>query len=109
MSGSLVSWGAPLAAGSGIPEIKTYLNGVRIRGAISRALGRLEQNVESTKSMNARIAQRSNMAVRVCPGKSICTILREKNRSGWLRLQGSWRYGRYAASWWQWRFPWAAA
>ena len=32
LSGALVSFGAPLAAGSGIPEIKTYLNGVRIRG-----------------------------------------------------------------------------
>ena len=32
MSGALVSWGAPLAAGSGIPEIKTYLNGVRTKG-----------------------------------------------------------------------------
>lgn len=32
VSGGLVAWGAPLAAGSGIPEIKTYLNGVRTRG-----------------------------------------------------------------------------
>ena len=39
MSGALVAWGAPLAAGSGIPEIKTYLNGVRIRGTeTARAL-----------------------------------------------------------------------
>ncbi len=30
--GCIVAWGAPLAAGSGIPEIKTYLNGVRIPG-----------------------------------------------------------------------------
>ena len=33
LSGALVSFGAPLAAGSGIPEIKTYLNGVHVRGA----------------------------------------------------------------------------
>jgi chloride channel 7 len=33
VSGSLVSWGSPLAAGSGIPEIKCYLNGVHIKGA----------------------------------------------------------------------------
>lgn len=33
VSGALVSFGAPLAAGSGIPEIKTYLNGVHVRGA----------------------------------------------------------------------------
>jgi H+/Cl- antiporter ClcA len=32
VSGSLVAWGAPLAAGSGIPEIKVYLNGVRTPG-----------------------------------------------------------------------------
>ena len=32
LSGALVAFGAPLAAGSGIPEIKTYLNGVHIRG-----------------------------------------------------------------------------
>ncbi len=32
--GALVVFGAPLAAGSGIPEIKTYLNGVHIRGAV---------------------------------------------------------------------------
>ena len=33
LSGALVSFSAPLAAGSGIPEIKTYLNGVHVRGA----------------------------------------------------------------------------
>ena len=33
LSGALVAFGAPLAAGSGIPEIKTYLNGVHVRGA----------------------------------------------------------------------------
>ena len=32
MSGCLVSYVAPLAAGSGIPEVKAYLNGVRIKG-----------------------------------------------------------------------------
>lgn len=33
ISGAIVSFIAPLAAGSGIPEIKTYLNGVHIKGA----------------------------------------------------------------------------
>jgi chloride channel 7 len=32
VSGAIVSFVAPLAAGSGIPEIKTYLNGVHIKG-----------------------------------------------------------------------------
>lgn len=32
ISGAIVSFIAPLAAGSGIPEIKTYLNGVHIKG-----------------------------------------------------------------------------
>ena len=32
IAGCLVSFGAPLAAGSGIPEVKTYLNGVHIKG-----------------------------------------------------------------------------
>lgn len=32
VSGCLVCFGSPLAAGSGIPEIKTYLNGVHIKG-----------------------------------------------------------------------------
>ena len=32
LSGCIVSYAAPLAAGSGIPEIKSYLNGVRIKG-----------------------------------------------------------------------------
>lgn len=32
ISGALVSFGSPLAAGSGIPEIKTYLNGVHVKG-----------------------------------------------------------------------------
>lgn len=32
LSGCIVSFAAPLAAGSGIPEIKSYLNGVRIKG-----------------------------------------------------------------------------
>lgn len=34
ISGSLVSYVEPLAAGSGIPEIKTYLNGVHIKGLL---------------------------------------------------------------------------
>lgn len=32
ISALFVAYGAPLAAGSGIPEIKTYLNGVHIKG-----------------------------------------------------------------------------
>lgn len=32
VSGAIVSFVAPLAAGSGIPEMKTYLNGVHIKG-----------------------------------------------------------------------------
>ena len=32
ISGCIVSFVAPLAAGSGIPETKTYLNGVHIKG-----------------------------------------------------------------------------
>ncbi|KAK9808763.1 hypothetical protein WJX72_003174 [[Myrmecia] bisecta] len=34
ISGCLTSYGSPLAAGSGIPEIKTYLNGVHIKGLL---------------------------------------------------------------------------
>eukprot|EP01025_Chloroclados_australasicus_P045910 TRINITY_DN5061_c0_g1_i3.p1 TRINITY_DN5061_c0_g1~~TRINITY_DN5061_c0_g1_i3.p1 ORF type:complete len:975 (-),score=102.89 TRINITY_DN5061_c0_g1_i3:1065-3989(-) len=34
ISGSLVSFVSPLAAGSGIPELKTYLNGIHIRGLL---------------------------------------------------------------------------
>lgn len=33
LAGAIPSYVAPLSAGSGIPEIKSYLNGVRIRGA----------------------------------------------------------------------------
>jgi chloride channel 7 len=33
LAGAIPSYLAPLSAGSGIPEIKAYLNGVRIRGA----------------------------------------------------------------------------
>ena len=32
LSGAIVSYLAPMAAGSGIPEIKSYLNGVHIKG-----------------------------------------------------------------------------
>ncbi len=32
VSGSLVACGSAAAAGSGIPEIKTYLNGVHVPG-----------------------------------------------------------------------------
>ena len=32
LAGAIPSYVAPLSAGSGIPEIKAYLNGVRIRG-----------------------------------------------------------------------------
>lgn len=33
LSGCIVSFAAPLAAGSGIPEVKSYLNGVHVSGA----------------------------------------------------------------------------
>ena len=35
IAGALVSYAAPLAAGSGIPEVKTYLNGVHVKGTCS--------------------------------------------------------------------------
>eukprot|EP01025_Chloroclados_australasicus_P012437 TRINITY_DN1572_c0_g1_i2.p1 TRINITY_DN1572_c0_g1~~TRINITY_DN1572_c0_g1_i2.p1 ORF type:complete len:958 (-),score=133.08 TRINITY_DN1572_c0_g1_i2:534-3407(-) len=35
MAGSLVSFVEPLAAGSGIPELKTYLNGIHIKGLLA--------------------------------------------------------------------------
>ena len=35
MAGSLVSFVEPLAAGSGIAEIKTYLNGIHIKGLLT--------------------------------------------------------------------------
>lgn len=35
IAGSLVSFVEPLAAGSGIPEMKTYLNGVHVRGLLT--------------------------------------------------------------------------
>lgn len=34
LSALLVAYGSPLAAGSGIPETKTYLNGVHIKGLV---------------------------------------------------------------------------
>ena len=38
VAGCLVSFVEPLAAGSGIAEIKTYLNGVHIRGLLAVCL-----------------------------------------------------------------------
>ena len=35
VAGGLVSFVEPLAAGSGIAEVKTYLNGVHIRGLLA--------------------------------------------------------------------------
>lgn len=35
VAGSLVSFVEPLAAGSGIAEIKTYLNGIHIKGLLT--------------------------------------------------------------------------
>lgn len=35
VAGALVSFVEPLAAGSGIPEIKTYLNGIHIKGLLA--------------------------------------------------------------------------
>ena len=34
VAGGLVSYVEPLAAGSGIPELKTYLNGVHLKGLL---------------------------------------------------------------------------
>ena len=42
VSGSLVSFVAPLAAGSGIPEMKSYLNGVRIKGALPSQVSHID-------------------------------------------------------------------
>lgn len=41
VAGALVSFVEPLAAGSGIAEVKTYLNGIHIRGllAVSITIG----------------------------------------------------------------------
>lgn len=36
LSGSIVSFIAPMAAGSGIPEVKSYLNGVHIKGTLCK-------------------------------------------------------------------------
>lgn len=47
VSGSLVAWGAPLAAGSGIPEIKTYLNGVRTPGLAAAHLSLFVEHLPS--------------------------------------------------------------
>lgn len=47
MSACLVAFGAPLAAGSGIPEIKSYLNGVRLKGVLLVDL--LEISLVTTK------------------------------------------------------------
>ena len=35
VAGALVSFVEPLAAGSGIAEVKTYLNGIHIRGLLT--------------------------------------------------------------------------
>jgi len=35
VAGALVSFVEPLAAGSGIAEVKTYLNGIHIRGLLA--------------------------------------------------------------------------
>ena len=54
LSGALVSFGAPLAAGSGIPEIKTYLNGVHVRGAAhSRTHAPLRSRLHCTVCVQA--------------------------------------------------------
>lgn len=44
LSGCLVSFVAPMAAGSGIPEVKAYLNGVRIKGSHFRLFSETQQN-----------------------------------------------------------------
>jgi chloride channel 7 len=38
VAGCLVSFVEPLAAGSGIAEVKTYLNGIHIRGLLAVSL-----------------------------------------------------------------------
>lgn len=38
VAASLVSFVEPLAAGSGIAEVKTYLNGIHIRGLLTVSL-----------------------------------------------------------------------
>lgn len=51
VAGALVSFVEPLAAGSGIPEIKTYLNGIHIKGLL--AVGSIALIVTRTVGQHA--------------------------------------------------------
>ncbi len=54
LSGCLVAFVAPLAAGSGIPEIKSYLNGVRLKGALLSHPCSLSQSKYGSLSLGSK-------------------------------------------------------
>ena len=54
VAGSLVSFVEPLAGGSGIPEIKTYLNGIHIKCVSSlQAHGRLSGSLRAMQPVSS--------------------------------------------------------
>ena len=65
VAGSLVAFIEPLAAGSGIPEIKTYLNGIHIKGLLT--VGPLLQGLASlVKSSTLNPAPRAYSTMQEC-------------------------------------------
>ena len=53
VAGSLVSFVEPLAGGSGIPEVKTYLNGIHIKCATCLVLWPIRRSVHQAQTASA--------------------------------------------------------
>lgn len=66
VAASAVSYGEPLAAGSGIPELKTYLNGVHIPGAHTTALPGLATRPGCALHLCMHMVGSAHVSLQIC-------------------------------------------
>jgi len=78
VAGSLVAFVEPLAAGSGIPEIKTYLNGIHIKGLLTASITHLSVShvVCVSLSMSHLSVQQCQLRQYQLIAPRLCSIMR---------------------------------
>ena len=78
----LVVFMSPVAAGSGIPLIKCYLNGVkvtevvRVKTFLTKAIGEHSGNISMFFNVSEKTKRRETLFLRVCESKDLCPLLK---------------------------------